>query len=184
MTLLVVSQGQPSVMVRVSDCARDESAIPKRCVHKLIYLSSSVNLGAKSGGGRGRAEEGGRSEDFGCGGGVWDSRDNSGVGATAVGDGGGLESGESVGLGGTGDGGTGGTASDGGSVNYGGRCVRGTGRRSHSDGVVSGPGIGNTGGGGENKECRLHCDFGFWMIFVCKKGRLRDGGIKKDIMSG
>lgn len=107
----------------VSDCAKDEYASDEKCVGSCIYLSSSVNLGAECGGRRRRAVDGCGSEDIRGGGGVWDSWDDGGLGATAVGDGGGLESGEGVGLGGTSDGGTGGTASDGRGINDRGGCV-------------------------------------------------------------
>ena len=93
----------------------------------FIYLGSCVNLAAKGGGGGFRAENGGRSEYVGRGGGVWDSWNDAGLGAAAVGDGGGLESGESVGLCATSDGGTGGTAGDGGGVHHRGRSVGGSG---------------------------------------------------------
>lgn len=82
----------------VSDWAKVESVIHEKSVCRSIYLSSSVNLGAECGGGRRRAEDGCGSEDIGCGGSVWDSWNDGGLGATAVGDGGSLESGESVGL--------------------------------------------------------------------------------------
>ena len=73
--------------------------------------------------------------------------------------------GEGEGLGGTGDGGTGGTARDGGGVDHGSGCVGGT-SRAEGFGVVSSPGVGNTGGGSENEKCGLHCDFGWIFLEV------------------
>ena len=104
-----------------------------KALRECTYRSSSVSLCAISSGCRGWAEDGGGSEDVGCGGSIWDSWDDGGLGATAVGDGFGLESSESVGLGSTSDGSTGGTARHGGGVNYGGGGVRSTSGRSHSD---------------------------------------------------
>ena len=101
-------------------------------LREVTYRSSSISLGAIGGGCRRWAEDGGGSEDVGCGGGIWDSWDDGGLGATAVGDGFGLESGEGVGLGSTSDGSTGGTARHSGGVNHGGCCVRGTSRRPHT----------------------------------------------------
>ena len=135
--------------------------IQLKTICRSSYLGSSVNLGAIRGGGCRRAEDRGRSEDVGGGGGVWDRGDDGGLGAAAVGDCGGLERGESVGFRGTGDGGTGGTARDGGSVYDCGGCVRGS-SRANRHGVVSSPSICNTSDGSENEDCRLHfeCDFG------------------------
>lgn len=133
---------------------------------EFIYLSSSVNLASKRGGGSGRAVNLGGSENVGSGGGVWDRWDDAGLGAAAVGDGGGLESSESEGLCATGDGGTGSTAGDGGGVHNGGGCVRRSGSGPNGHGVISSPSIGNTSGGSEKENCGLHFDFGL-LNFDC-----------------
>lgn len=59
------------------------------CLRFLKYLSQSVGAGTdcgSGGGSGGRARNLGRSEDIGGGGGVWDSWDDTGLGAAAVGD--------------------------------------------------------------------------------------------------
>lgn len=96
----------------------------------FTYGRNSVGRDADCGGGRFWAVNLGRSNDVGCGGRIWDSRDNGGLGATAVNDGGCLVSGESVGLCASSDGGTRGTARDGGGVDNGGGCVGGHSRAS------------------------------------------------------
>lgn len=137
--------------------------IPKKSVCEFIYLSGSVDFAAECGGGSRRAVNLGGSEDVGGGGGVWDSWDDAGLGAAAVGDGGSLESGESVSFCAAGDGGTGSTAGDGGGVHNCGGCVGRSGRP-NGYGVVSSPGICNTGGGSEKENCGLHFDFGFLVL--------------------